>query len=324
MLDKLKSIESMIGNTPVRELKVGDVDANIFAKMEFYNFAGSIKTRPAYYILQQAIEANKLDQDSTIIESSSGNFAIALAMLCKLIGIKFVPVIDPNINPAYERLLRFLCKKVIKVTRPDETGGYLLNRIAVVKEILKTRRNIYWTNQYANPNNALSYYHFMGKEIKDSFKTLDYIFIAVSSCGTITGLSKRLKEEFPDIKVIAIDVEGSVIFSPRPQKRYISGIGSSMVPPLLKNAIIDDIMILSQRDIIKGCHELVNKQMVFAGASSGAAYSGIKAYFGLTPPPGKGSNVLFICPDRGDAYLDTVYDNTWAEKVRRGNDLLTV
>lgn len=315
MLEKLKLVQPLIGNTPVRKLFVPHINAGIFAKLEYGNFAGSIKSRPAFNILYKAISDGKIDEKSIVVESSSGNFAIALAMLCKLIGIRFIPVIDPNINPGYEKLLRYLCAEVIKVTEIDETGGYLLTRLARVSEIRNSGEHTFWPNQYGNPVNADTYYHYMAKEIADSFITLDYVFIGVSSCGTIAGLSKRLKKEFPTVKIIAIDVEGSVIFSNPPQKRFISGIGSSIVPPLINEAVIDEIIHLSQVDIIEGCRELVDEHMLFCGASSGASYSCIKRYFRDHPAFDKTPQVLFICPDSGDAYLDTVYDKQWCAKV---------
>jgi cysteine synthase A len=321
MLDKLKSVQPFIGNTPLRKLFVEGLHVDLYAKLEFGNFAGSIKSRPAFHILNKAIESGVIDQHSTIVESSSGNFAIALAMFSKLLGIDFIPVIDPNINPGYEQLLRYLCRKVIKVTRQDETGGYLLTRLAVVHELCETHKNVFWPNQYENKYNAQAYYQFMGKEIADSFDQLDYAFIGVSSCGTIAGLSKRLKEEFPGIKIIAIDVEGSVIFMQKPRKRFISGIGSSIVPPLVNHAEIDEIIHLPQTDIIEGCHELVDEHMLFAGASSGASYSAVKKYFKEHPPTGDAPKVVFICPDRGDAYLDTIYNQEWGKVVADAQSL---
>ncbi|OMP77244.1 2,3-diaminopropionate biosynthesis protein SbnA [[Flexibacter] sp. ATCC 35208] len=315
MLKKLKAVQQFIGNTPVRKLPVEGLHADIYAKLECFNFAGSIKSRPAFNILYKAIESGRVNENSTIVESSSGNFAIALAMLCKLAGIDFIPVIDPNINPGYEKLLRYLCKEVMKVTTVDETGGYLLTRLAEVHRMCSERENVFWPNQYGNKLNAQAYHQFMAKEIADNFETLDYAFIGVSSCGTIAGLSIGLKKAFPGIRIVAIDVEGSVIFSQEPCKRFISGIGSSIVPPLLGEADIDEVIHVPQVDIIDGCHALVDEHMLFAGASSGASYSCIKKYFGDRPAMDKKPQVLFICPDSGEAYLDTVYNSQWRKMV---------
>jgi 2,3-diaminopropionate biosynthesis protein SbnA len=323
MIERLRSIEHHIGNTPIHKLRIEGFPAEVYAKLEYVNFGGSVKSRPAYNILLNAIRNGQVNEKSMVVESSSGNFAIALAMLCKLVGIDFIPVIDPNINPAYEKLLRLLCREVIKVTEEDPTGGYLQTRLREVREFCEQHENAFWPNQYENRDNAQAYYQFMGAEVTASFDRLNYAFIGVSSCGTIAGLSRRLKEEFPGIKIIAIDVEGSVIFSDTPKKRHISGIGSSIVPPLVQLAQIDEVIHLRQTDIITGCLELVNEQMLFAGASSGASYFAIKKYFEHYPQRGAVPKVLFICPDRGDAYLDTVYDPKWNKKIKEGPALMT-
>jgi cysteine synthase A len=186
----------------------------------------------------------------------------------------------------------------------------------VVREYCGKFDNVFWPNQYENQNNAQAYYQFMGEEIIGGFDKLDYIFIGVSSCGTIAGLSRRLKEEFPEIKIIAVDVEGSAIFSQNPHKRFVSGIGSSIVPHLVQYARIDEVIHLSQTDIIRGCLELVDDHMLFAGASSGASYYAIKRYFGSDRGQRTLPKTLFICPDYGDAYLDTVYNSQWQKKVK--------
>lgn len=316
MLQKLDAIRHLIGETPLRQIQVPGIRADVYAKLEYYNLIGSIKDRPAYSMLRHAIEAGQINQETVIVESSSGNFALAMAGLCKLLGLKFIPVIDPNINPGYEKKLRLFCDEVFKVTKVDKTGGYLLTRLEVVNEFISSEKHVFWPNQYSNPQNYLAYYNLMGCEIGDRFERLDYAFIAVSTCGTVTGMSMKLKEQFPAIKIVAVDVEGSVIFGRTPQKRYISGIGSSMVPPLLEHAIIDDVIHLSQPEIVKGCHELLDEQFIFAGASSGAAYGSIKKYFAGSSLDTSSPTVLFVCPDGGDAYLDTIYSASWTERLK--------
>jgi cysteine synthase A len=315
MIQKLKSISHLIGNTPMHRLALPEINANVYAKLEYFNFSASVKARPAYYILSKAIEEGVVNEDTVIVESSSGNFAIALAMMCKLLGLQFIPVIDPNINPGYEKVLRYLCKKVVMVDKVDKTGGYLLTRIAVVNEIISTGVNYFWPNQYANTDNAMAYYNSLGLELCNDLESLDYVFVSVSSCGTIVGISKRLKQHFPRARIIAVDIEGSVIFSSPPKKRFISGLGSSLVSPLLKDAIIDEVYHLSHAQIIAGCNDLVNDHMIFAGASSGAAYKCMQNYLADKHSEGRLPNAVFICADRGDAYLDTIYNTQWVNKT---------
>jgi 2,3-diaminopropionate biosynthesis protein SbnA len=311
MLKQLEKLAAFIGNTPLIELK--SKETRLFAKLEYNNFSGSSKDRAGFSIIYNGIKSGRINEQTTIIASSSGNLAIAVASICKILGLKFIPVIDPNINSAYESLLNLLSYKVVKVTERDKTGGYLLTRIDTVNNLHATIENSFIADQYGDPNNYRGYYG-LTEEIINSFDHLDYIFIAVSSSGAITGISKSIKRKRPDIKIIGVDVEGSVIFNAPPVKRYISGIGASQVPPIIANALIDDVVIVSQTDIIKGCFELLNEQVIFAGASSGAVYLAAKNYFKdtqhLTVPTS-----LLIFPDKGHTYLDTIYNQSWGEEL---------
>jgi N-(2-amino-2-carboxyethyl)-L-glutamate synthase len=312
MLAKLEQLSKFIGNTPLKDLEFEGAD--MFAKLEYNNFSGSSKDRAAYSIIYHGIKSGKITQDTTVIASSSGNLAIAVASICRMLKIKFIPVIDPNINNDYEVLLNLLSYKVVKVTERDNTGGYLLTRIDTVNEMCLAIKNSFCADQYGDPNNYKGYYG-LGNEILTSFDKLDYVFIAVSSSGAITGISKSIKEKRPDIKVIGVDVEGSVIFGQKPQKRYISGIGASQVPPIMKHATIDDVVFVSQVDVVNGCIQLLNEQVIFAGASSGAVYFAAKQYLqektSISRPV-----ALLILPDKGSAYLDTIYNNEWAQKLQ--------
>ncbi|MGE7890643.1 2,3-diaminopropionate biosynthesis protein SbnA [Bacillus cereus] len=314
MLSKLLKVEPLISNTPLMELNHNDL--NLYAKLELHNVTGSIKIRPAFYILKKAIQEGYVNSDSTIIESSSGNFALALATLCKYLNLKFIAVIDDNINDNTERLLNLLAFKVVKVTESDHTGGYLLNRLKKVQELRSTIINSFWTNQYGNENNFLSHYHGIGKEIADRFEELHYAFIGVGSGGTIAGTSRKLKEKFPDIKIIAVDSEGSVIFGTSPKKRHISGLGSSIKPDMLKYALIDEVIHVSEVNTTSGCKKLLEENFIFGGGSSGTVYFAINEYFrekNLKERP----NVIFICPDGGWPYIPTVYNIDWISQLKK-------
>ena len=192
-----------------------------------------------------------------MIESSSGNFGIALSAYCKESGLKSYCIVDPNISPTNEYLIKTLSTEMIKVTEIDENRGYLLNRIRKVKELQKEIPNSYWINQYENPYNAEAYKETLGKEICDDMNNIDYVFLGVSSGGTITGVSQKVKEIFPNTKIIAVDIDGSVIFGGKSRKRFIPGIGSSMVPSILKEAKIDEVFITNEISTIEMCHELL-------------------------------------------------------------------
>ena len=140
------------------------------------------------------------------------------------------------------------------------------------------------------------------------------MFIGVSTAGTIAGVSRRLKEHYPDIRVIAVDTEGSAIFGGAPRKRHIPGVGSSIVPPLLSYARIDDVVQIPERETVEACRELLTTHGLFVGGSSGTSFAAIKRYAARMPAL-KRPRVLFLCPDRGTPYLDTVFDPAWPTRL---------
>jgi N-(2-amino-2-carboxyethyl)-L-glutamate synthase len=303
----IRQLDQLIGNTRLHKLNYSS--GNLYTKTECQNFFGSIKDRPAYYILKKAIEKNLINSSTTIIESTSGNFGIALAGICRALKLKFVPVIDPNISAEKENIMKLSRCEIIKVTERDETGGFLLNRIRKVKEYLQDHENSYTPNQYENPDNYMAYYHTLGQEIVNNFSRLDFAFISVSTGGTITGLSNKLKEKFKNIRIIGVDVKGSLIFDNKPAIRKISGMGASMRTSLLDKALIDEVIILSQQEIIAGCRELFFGHNLFLGGSSGAAYAAANRF--LEKYKKRNINAIFISPDAGNSYLDTLYNDEW-------------
>jgi len=298
LMDKLCDLENRVGNTPFVKLHSFK---NTYSKLEFYQLGDSIKIRPALHIVKNAIRENLINRDTVIIESTSGNFGIALSIISKYLGLKFIGVIDKNTPKRKEDLLRLYGADVVMIEEKDETGGYLLNRVKYIEDYKKeNNENCFHPNQYQNINNPKSYYVGMGEEICNYFEDLDAVIVAVSSGGTITGLSRKLKLKFPDIKVIAVDVEGSFVFQNRPHKRNLSGIGSSMKSDHIKDAIIDRVEILNEEEILKGCKDLLDDELIFGGSSSGAAYATVKKYKEENPD----ETVLFICPDSGLSYIN--------------------
>lgn len=315
------NILNRVGNTPIVSLPVVDEpNLNVYAKLEFYNPTGSVKDRAACYIISRLLNEGLIDRNTTLIESSSGNFGVALSAYAKLNGLKFICVIDENTLPVNEMLIRLQGAEVIRITEPDEYGGFLLNRIEKIKEIVATTDNIYWVNQYANPLNARAYYNSLGIEIclEAPRQKVDYLFMGVSSGGTITGVSQKVRENFPEAKIIAVDVEGSIVFGGEAKKRFIPGIGSSMRPDILEFASIDDVIYVNEEETIASCHELLERHNLYAGGSSGSVYSGIKRYFRenkIDYP----INVMCVFADSGERYITTIYNNEWGEMIREYN-----
>src|ERR671923_2844164 len=213
---RLEELRRTLRPTPHVPLAMEGV--NLFAKLEYVNPVGSIKDRPAFWILKRAAERGEIDDETTVIESSSGNFASALAAFTRLVGLQFIPVIDPNISSTYESFLRRLCPRVVKVEERDDTGGFLKTRLEMVKHLCATIPNAYWTNQYGNLDAVEAHYELTAAEICADFDSLDYAFIGVSTAGTIAGVSRRLKERYPRVRIIAVDSESSAIFRAAPRK----------------------------------------------------------------------------------------------------------
>ena len=319
LIEKLDKIAERIGNTPV--VQVEHEKINLYAKLEYTNFMGSVKARAACAILRGAIESGEINQDTLVIESSSGNFAVAISAICNILGIKFVAVIDPHINKIYSRQIRNFSHEVITVDKKDINDGYLMTKLAEVKRYCESHDNTFWTNQYDNPNNFDAHYHGTGGEICARFEQLDYAFIAVASCGTISGVSSKLKAHYPGITIVGVDAEGSVIFGGKPRARLIPGMGSGMVPPLLQRATVDEVVTVKETETLAACQELFYKHALYLGGSSGTAYGAVNLYF-RDKQLEKRPNVVFICPDRGTAYADNVYNPEWIESFHKKQEVL--
>jgi len=317
----INNILDKTGNTPLIAIRNEDEPyLNIFAKLEFYNPTGSVKDRAAIYILNSLLNRGLIDRDTTIIESSSGNFGVALSAYTKQKGLKFICVIDKTTLPVNEMLIRLQGAEVICITEPDERGGYLLNRLKTVKEIIEKSDNIYWINQYGNPLNAEAYYNSLGNEICFEIprQQLDYLFMGVSSGGTITGVSQKVKEKFPNAQIIAVDVEGSVIFGGESRKRFIPGIGSSIRPEILGSAKIDDVVAVNEFETMDSCRELLEKHNLFVGGSSGSVYAAVKKYFKVNKVD-KPVNIMCVFADKGERYISTIYNDDWRQMVTEYN-----
>lgn len=309
---RLAVLAATFAETPL--VRIEDDAVDLHAKLEYCNPNGSSKDRSAFWILKGAVERGEITAETTVVESSSGNFAISMAAFCRTLGIRFVPVIDPNCNQLTEAYLGIMCDRVEKVTERDPSGGYLTTRLDRVKQLQTEYRHVYWPNQYANEDALLAHYRTTGGELCAALPKLDYVFLGVSTGGTIAGVSRRVKEEHPSATVVAVDAAGSAIFGQPPQARLLPGLGSSLVPPLCDRALIDDVVIVPEPAAVQGCLELVRRHGLYTGGSTGSVYAAIRHYFGRRPAGGARPTVAFLCADRGTAYAETVYDADWVAR----------
>ena len=309
------SVLDAIGHTPLvrlRRLFPAPPPATL-AKLELLNPGGSVKDRPARFMVEQALESRAIDRDTHLVESSSGNLGVAVAMVAKAHGLEFTCVVDPKACPANVDLIRRLGANIVRVTEPDDYGGYLKSRLERVGELLDELPNAYWINQYGNELNWQAHYRWTAQEILDDLDApVDHLVLAVSTTGTVMGIGRRLREAFPGLRVVAVDAHGSAIFGDEPAARELPGLGSSIVPDLLDPHVVDEVVHVTDAEAAQGCLELVETEGIFAGGSSGAIVAALQR---LLPDLSPESRVVTILPDRGERYLDTVYDAEWRARV---------
>ncbi|MCK9636389.1 MAG: 2,3-diaminopropionate biosynthesis protein SbnA [Methylobacter tundripaludum] len=312
----LHSILNGIGETPIVRLSrlFRNSPCEVLAKLEMLNPGGSVKDRPARYIIERGLADGTIQPDSHIVESSSGNLAIALAMACRIHGLRFTAVVDPKISPINLKIIRCYGGDIELVTEKDSQNGYLETRIERVKHLLREQPDAVWINQYANKRNWQSHYHGEGEEILKSLDgPVDYLVLGVSTSGTMHGISRRLREAWPDLKVVAVDAVGSVLFGTPPYPRELPGIGASRVPELLQRGEIDQAIHIDDYESAVACRELVKHEGIFAGGSSGSVIAAIQRLSSQAP---RGARILTVLPDRGERYLDSVYDDEWLSRMK--------
>jgi N-(2-amino-2-carboxyethyl)-L-glutamate synthase len=310
------SIIECIGGTPlVRLRRLFSHGPQVYAKLELLNPGGSVKDRPARYIIERGLRDGTIPPGATIVESSSGNFGIALAMAARIYELDFVCVVDPRIAPLNLRILRQLGARVEMVTRPDPYGGYLHTRLERVQELLGELPGAYWIDQYANDLNARCHYDGIGTEIVEALgeEPVDVLVAAVSTSATLMGAARRLRDAWPAIRVVAVDAQGSVIFGGPASRRDLPGIGSSRTPELLCADEVDEVLYVDDFDSARGCRELLRGEGILAGGSSGAAIAAVQRIAATLPPSAR---IVTILPDRGERYMDLVYDDDWVEAHR--------
>lgn len=306
-------ILSCIGNTPLVKLEkyFTNINFSLYAKLEMFNPGGSIKDRPSLRMLLDAYQNGSIDENSTIIESSSGNLGVGLAQACAYFGLRLICVVDIYSNISIRKIIEAYGATVDLVEEPDTQGGFLKARLDRVAHLLKTIPNSFNCNQYTNPNNPFAHYS-TAKEVLEALSyKVDYIFIATSTCGTIRGVSKFIHNQGLKTKIIAVDAQGSVIFGDKPKKRLIPGHGASLVPPHYKEGLENDFVLVSDLDCVKGCRQLIQREALFTGGSSGAIITAIEQFKEFIPA---GSTVVGIFADNGERYIDTIYSDQWIKR----------
>jgi cysteine synthase A len=310
----LEGILSLIGNTPLVKLTrlLGDIEFDVYGKLEGFNPGGSIKDRAAYSIIKHALAEGHINPETVIVESSSGNMGIGLAQACAYLGLQLICVVDPKTTQQNMQLLKAYGAQVDVVRDPDPvTKEFLHARIERVKTLMRTLPNGYWPNQYSNIFNAVAHRHTMHEIVTALDGQVDYLFCAASTCGTLRGCAEYVQANNLATKIIAVDAVGSVIFGGPPFKRLIPGHGAATRPDLYLPNLAARSIHVTDLDCIIGCRRLLLKEAIMAGGSSGAVVMALALIQEDIP---RGATCVMIIPDRGDRYLDTIYSDAWVEE----------
>jgi cysteine synthase A len=302
---------STIGRTPLIRLDnlFAGSGLEVFAKLEAFNPGGSMKDRPALRMVQEALAAGTLEPDSVIVESSSGNLAIGLAQVACALGLRLIVVVDPKITQANLKILRAYGVQIDTVNTPDpETGEYLSARRKRVSHLLASIPGAINLNQYANPDNPAAHRIGTASEILDALEnSVDVLLVSVSTCGSLKGVRQALRERSLSPQLLAVDAAGSVIFGQR-GPRLLAGHGAGIMPEHMSDDLADEGVLVTDADCVAGCRALVRREAILAGASSGGIVAAMARLRHRWAP---GTRVAAIFPDRGERYLDTVFDDAW-------------
>lgn len=312
----LSILSERITPTPVMgiEMTHRGRTSRVLLKLESFGTTGSVKDRTALGLVSALQRQQPLAPGTVIVESTSGNLGLALARLLRRLDCRFVAVIDPKTPAATRAALRAVDAELCLVDEPDEHGGYLLNRLRRVRKLCADDPAIRWTNQYDNPANPAAHRLTTGPEIvRQAGPDLDAVYIAVSTGGTLAGVSAYLRVVNSAIRIVAVDSEGSqVTRTSSGPERLIPGIGSSRKSSFLRPGSYDHAIQANAAEIVAVCRLFRGETGIALGGSSGGVVSAMLADLdaGLA-----GVRPVGLCADGGAKYTATIYDDAWIERV---------
>lgn len=309
-----------IGSTPLVQLKrIGrGLPCPLYAKIEFFNPGGSVKDRIAVNIVEEAEKSGRLKPGGTVVEATSGNTGVGLAIVCSQRGYKSVFVMPDKMSQEKIQLLRAFGGRVVitpTAVAPEDPRSYY----NVARRIVEDTPNSILANQYHNPENPISHYQTTGPEIwKQTHGQVTDVVLTMGTGGTISGVGRYLKEQNPEIRIVGVDMVGSILLETWQQGKVpedveafpykVEGIGEDFLPGTLDLSCIDAVIRIGDKESFQWARRLVKEEGIFAGGSSGTAVAAAVRYARDLP---SGRLVVVLLPDSGSRYLSKFYDDKW-------------
>ena len=296
------NVFELIGNTPLVKLnkiiEKYDLSFNLYAKLERNNPSGSVKDRAAYYIIKDAFEKRLINKDSTIIEASSGNMGISLALISSYYNLKCIITMPSNASKERIKMMEAYGAKVILTKKEEGMKGSINEANRLAKEIPSS----FLTKQFENEANIKAHYETTSKEIlSDLDNKLDVFIAGIGTSGTLIGNAKRFKEELKSVEIIGVEPLSSPLINKNiAGSHLIQGIGANFIPSLYNKNYVDRVLDISNEDAYRGVKLLSSLEGLFVGISSGAS---LMAALTLNKEIYKNKNVVIILPDNGERYL---------------------
>ncbi len=311
---KANTILDTIGNTPLVKIQkiTKHLDANIYGKCEFFNPGGSVKDRIGFNMVKKAQEDNLISPGDTLIEPTSGNTGVGIALAGAVLGYSVIIVMPEKMSKEKEVTLSALGAKIIR-TPSEAASKDPESHISVAKKLQKELPKSYILDQYSNPANYMAHYEGTAKEIlKDLDGQVDMIVAGAGTGGTLTGLSKQIKKTCPDCQIIGVDPIGSILAGEEPIKDYeVEGIGYDFIPDVLDRSLITKWVKTSDEDSFKMAKRLIREEGLLCGGSSGSAFW---AAMQESKHLKKNQNCVVILPDGIRNYMSKFLNKTWLEQ----------
>lgn len=296
-----KSVLDTVGKTPLIQIdrfkNAMTLSNNIFAKVEFFNPGGSVKDRVGLKLIEQAYQDHLIDEKTTIIEPTSGNTGIGLAIACAIYGNELILTMPETMSLERQKLLKAYGAKIVLTAGTKGMQG----SVDKANELANKIENSYIPGQFVNPNNPLAHEETTALEIIDDFdNNIDYFVAGIGTGGTITGIARVLKKKYPKIKIIGIEPTDSPLITKGTAGSHgLQGIGANFIPEILDLDLIDQVITVSTDEAYEAARLLAKKEGLLVGITAGAAL------FGATKIADENKNIVVLLPDTGERYLST-------------------